>query len=101
MIGKERKEVYIVDPAKIAEVFEIEEYEVLNLLSDTQNYGCDCYVNVYIGADSITEDQRKWVETHDMSDDEREFYRLQIRIFDWLRENVPFMFDDILLEVKY
>ena len=99
MIGK-RKEVYIVDPAAIAEVFEIEEHEVLDLLSDIQNYGCDCYVNVYIGADSITEDQREWVETHDMSD-EREFYRLQIRIFDWLRENVPFMFDDILLEVKY
>ena len=100
MIGK-RKEVYIVDPAAIAEAFEIEEYEVLDLLSDTQNYGSDCYVNVYIGADSITENQRKWVETHDMSDDEREFYRLQIRIFDWLRENVPFGFDNILLEVEY
>lgn len=81
MIGK-REEVYIVDPAKIAEAFEIEEYEVLDLLSDTQSYGCDCYVNVYIGADSIVEDQRRWVETYDMSDDEREYYRLQIRIFD-------------------
>ena len=100
MIGK-RKEVYIVDPAAIAEVFEIEEYEVLDLLSDTQNYGCDCYVNVYIGVDSITEDQRKWVETHDMSDDEREFYRLQICIMDWLRENVPFGFDNILLAIEY
>ena len=100
MIGK-KKEVYIVDPAEIAEVFEIEEYEVLDLLSDTQNYGCDCYVNVYIGADSITEDQRKWVETHDMSDDDREYYRLQIRIVDWLRENVPSEFDNILLEVEY
>ena len=100
MIGK-REEVYIVDPAKIAEAFEIEEYEVLDLLSDTQNYGCDCYVNVYIGADSIVEDQRRWVETYDMSDDEREYYRLQIRIFDWLRENVPFGFDNILLEVEY
>jgi hypothetical protein len=100
MIGK-RKEVYIVDPAAIAEVFEIEEYEVLDLLSDTQNYGCDCYVNVYIGVDSITEDQRKWVETHDMSNDEREFYRLQIRVMDWLRENVPFGFDNILLAIEY
>ena len=100
MIGK-RKEVYIVDPAEIAEVFEIEEYEVLDLLSDTQSYGCDCYVNVYIGTDSITEGQREWVETHDMSDDEREFYRLQIRIMDWLRENVPSEFDNILLEVEY
>lgn len=100
MIGK-RKEVYIVDPAEIAEVFEIEEYEVLDLLSDTQNYGCDCYVTVYIGADSIVEDQRRWAETHDMSDDEREFYRLQIRIVDWLRENVPSDFDRILLEVEY
>ena len=100
MIGK-REEVYIVDPAKIAEAFEIEEYEVLDLLSDTQSYGCDCYVNVYIGADSIVEDQRRWVETYDMSDDEREYYRLQIRIFDWLRENVPFGFDNILLEVEY
>ena len=100
MIGK-KKEVYIVDPAEIAEVFEIEEYEVLDLLSDTQNYGCDCYVTVYIGADSIVEDQRRWVETHDMSDDEREYYRLQIRIVDWLRENVPSEFDNILLEVEY
>ena len=100
MIGK-RKEVYIVDPAKIAEVFEIEEYEVLDLLSDTQNYGCNCYVNVHIGVDSITEDQRRWVETHDMSDDEREYYRLQIRIMDWLRENVPFGFDNILLAIEY
>jgi hypothetical protein len=100
MIGK-KKEVYIVDPAAIAEVFEIEEYEVLDLLSDTQNYGCDCYVNVYIGVDSITEDQRKWVETHDMSNDEREFYRLQIRVMDWLRENVPFGFDNILLAIEY
>ena len=100
MIGK-KKEVYIVDPAEIAEVFEIEEYEVLDLLSDTQNYGCDCYVTVYIGADSIVEDQRRWVETHDMSDDEREYYRLQIRIVDWLRENVPSEFDRILLEVEY
>ena len=100
MIGK-REEVYIVDPAKIAEAFEIEEYEVLDLLSDMQNYGCDCYVTVYIGADSIAEDQRKWVETHDMSDDEREFYRLQIRIMDWLHENVPSEFDIILLKVEY
>ena len=100
MIGK-KKEVYIVDPAEIAEVFEIEEYEVLDLLSDTQNYGCDCYVTVYIGADSIVEDQRRWVETHDMSDDDREYYRLQIRIVDWLRENVPSEFDRILLEVEY
>ena len=100
MIGK-KKEVYIVDPAEIAEVFEIEEYEVLDLLSDTQNYGCDCYVTVYIGAESIVEDQRRWVETHDMSDDEREYYRLQIRIVDWLRENVPSEFDNILLEVEY
>ena len=100
MIGK-KKEVYIVDPAEIAEAFEIEEHEVLDLLSDTQNYGCDCYVNVYIGADSIIEDQRRWVETHDMSDDEREYYRLQIRIVDWLRENVPSEFDRILLEVEY
>ena len=100
MIGK-KKEVYIVDPVEIAEAFEIEEHEVLDLLSDTQNYGCDCYVNVYIGADSIIEDQRRWVETHDMSDDEREFYRLQIRIVDWLRENVPSEFDNILLAVEY
>lgn len=100
MIGK-KKEVYIVDPAEIAEVFEIEEYEVLDFLSDTQNYGSDCYVNVYIGADSIIEDQRRWVETHDMSDDDREYYRLQIRIVDWLRENVPSEFDNILLEVEY
>ena len=100
MIG-EKKEVYIVDPAEIAEVFEIEEYEVLDLLSDTQNYGCDCYVNVYIGADSIVEDQRRWVETHDMSDDDREYYRLQIHIIDWLRENVPSEFDNILLAVEY
>jgi hypothetical protein len=100
MIGK-KKEVYIVNPAEIAEVFEIEEYEVLDLLSDTQNYGSDCYVNVYIGVDSIVEDQRRWVETHDMSDDEREYYRLQIRIVDWLRENVPSEFDNILLEVEY
>ena len=95
MIGK-KKEVYIVDPVEIAEVFEIEEQEVLDLLSDTQNYGCDCYVNVYIGADSIIEDQRRWVETYDMSDDDRE-----IRIINWLRENIPSGFDTILLKVEY
>ena len=100
MVGK-KKEVYIVDPAEIAEIFEIEEYEVLDLLSDPQNYGCDCYVKVYIGPDMIPNEEREWIEKHDMSNEERKFYHLKVHMFDWLRENVPSEFDNILLEVEY
>lgn len=81
----------------------VEGYEVLNILSSEQNYGCSCYVSVYIGNTEVENaiDEYKRAVDEDWSSDEVHYYAIRMRALKWLRNHIPLTDDRILLEVDY
>ena len=82
---------------------ELDYYEVYDLFWDSQEYGTDCYVKLYLdcthdreAVEAIKNGTRSW-----LSQDDLPYYEARLKIREYIRNNVPEDIEWVLVEINY
>ena len=78
----------------------VESDDILEAISDYQEYGSNCYIDICFDEESITWAEKD-VEYHNNNDIENPQVHLRLRVLNWLRYHIPQPHGKCLLKIDY
>ena len=78
----------------------IDSCDILEAISDYQNFGCNCYISVSFDKTSIDWAKRD-VEYHNDRGLDTSVVCLRLRVLNWLRGQIPSCYTNCLLKIDY